>query len=113
MGTQIGLPASFKPTYMASTIPLLASAPTAASVGVASAQAVAANANRRGLVLINTSVNDISIGLGAAAVLNSGITLKPNGVFEMDEYTFNTGAIFAIAAGAASNLAVQETSVST
>lgn len=109
----MALPTSFKPTYTASTIPLLASSPTAASVGVGSASAVAANANRRGLTLINTSSNDISLGFGAAAVLNSGITLKPNGVFEMDEYTFTLGAIFAIAGGAASNLAVQEMSVAT
>jgi hypothetical protein len=42
-------------------------------------------------------------------VLNSGITLSANGgSFVMDEYTFATGAINAIAGGAASNLAIQE-----
>ena len=87
---------------------LTPSAPTAASVGVTSAQAVAANANRKGLVLINTSVNTISLGFGSAAVLNSGVTLYPNGIYEMDEYLFDLGAVNAIASAASSNLAIQE-----
>lgn len=89
---------------------LTPSAPTAASVGTSSAQAVAANASRKSVTLINTSGNDISFGFGAnAAVLNSGITLKANGgVFVMDENTFTVLAINAIAGGAASNLAIQE-----
>jgi hypothetical protein len=87
---------------------LTPSAPTAASVGVASAQAVAANASRKGLVLVNTSNATISLGFGSAAVLNSGVTLRPDGVFEMDEYTFDLGAVNAIASAAASNLAIQE-----
>lgn len=87
---------------------LTASSPTAASVGVASAQAVASNANRKGLVLTNTSANTISLGLAATAVLNSGITLPPGSVFVMDEFTFATGAVNAIASGASSNMAIQE-----
>jgi len=90
-------------------VPLTFSAPTAVSVGIVSAQAVAANANRKGLLLVNTSTNYISIGLGSAAVLYSGITLNPSGgTFWMDEYSFTTSAVNAIASGAASNLAVQE-----
>lgn len=88
---------------------LVASSPTAATVGVTSAQALATNASRLGLVITNTSANTISLGLGAAAVLNSGITLMPNGgVWVMDEYTFGTFAINAIASAASSNLAIQE-----
>ena len=88
---------------------LTAAAPTYATVGVTSASAVAANANRKGLLLVNTSANYISIGIGAAAVLYSGITLNPSGgAFWMDEYSFSTGAIYAIASGATSNLAIQE-----
>lgn len=89
---------------------LIASAPAAASVGVVSAQAVAVNANRKGCLLVNTSLNYISIAFGAnAAVLYSGITLNPSGgSFWMDAYSFSTEAINAIASGAASNLAVQE-----
>ena len=87
------------------------SSPTAASVGVASAQAVAANANRRNLVLINTSNATISLGFGSAAVLNSGITLYPGGVFEMGLTCLDLGAVNAIASAAASNLAIQEYTV--
>ena len=89
--------------------PEIGSAPTAATVGVASASALAANPNRTGLVLVNTSSNVISIAFGNAAILNSGITLNANGgVFVMDEFTFSTQQVFAIAAGASSNLAIQE-----
>lgn len=91
-----------------SKTPLSPSSPTSTSVAVTSGAAIAANANRKGLIFTNTSSGNISFGLGAAAVLNSGITLTPNGVWVMDEYTFTTGAINAIAAVAASNLAIQE-----
>lgn len=87
---------------------LTASSPTFATVGVASASAVASNASRKGLVLTNTSSNTISLGLGATAVLNSGITLTPRGVWVMDERTFTTAAVNAIASAASSNLAIQE-----
>lgn len=88
---------------------LTGSAPAAVSVGIASAEAVAANANRKGLLLVNTSANYISLAFGAAAVLYSGITLNPSGgAFWMDEYSFTTAQVRAIASGAASNMAVQE-----
>jgi hypothetical protein len=83
--------------------------PTAASVGVTSGSALAANASRKGLVLVNTSANYISLGFGAAAVLYSGITLNPSGgTFVMDEFTFCTSQIYAVASGATSNLGIQE-----
>lgn len=89
--------------------PLTPSAPSAASVGTSSGLAVASNAARKGLVLINTSSNNISFGLGSnAAVLNSGITLVPNGVYDMSEYDYVTGTVNAIASGASSNLTIQE-----
>ena len=87
---------------------LTANAPAAASVGVASAEVVASNVDRTGLILTNTSSNNISLGFGTAAVLNSGITLTPNGTFNMDAYSFTTQAVNAIASGAGSNLALQE-----
>jgi hypothetical protein len=88
---------------------LTPSAPTAASVGVASAQVVAANANRKGLVLVNTSTNRISLGFGSAAVLDSGATLMASGgTYNMGEYDFDLGAVNAIASGASSNLSIQE-----
>jgi hypothetical protein len=87
---------------------LTATAPASATVGITSSQVLAANANRKSLVLVNTSLGNISIGFGATAVLNSGITLYPNGTFCMDEYMYTTAAITAIAANASSNLAIQE-----
>lgn len=88
---------------------LTAASPTAVSVGTGSGQVVAANANRKGLVLINTSTGKMSLGFGATAVLNSGITLMPSGgTFVMDPHLFSTAVVNAIAANAASNLAVQE-----
>ncbi|MCX6500785.1 MAG: hypothetical protein NTU93_18630 [Arthrobacter sp.] len=71
---------------------------------------MALNAARKGLVLVNTSANDMSLAFGAAAaVLNSGITLKANGgTWVMDAFNYTTEAISAIAGAAGSNLAVQE-----
>lgn len=86
---------------------LTAASPTFATVGISSAQAVAVNSSRKGLILTNTSANTISLGIGASAVLNSGPTLYPGGVWVMDEYTFSTAVINAIASAAASNLAIQ------
>jgi hypothetical protein len=87
---------------------LTPASPAATSVGVASAQAVAANATRKGLDLINVSNARISLGFGAAAVLDSGVTLYPGGSFSMDDYSFDLGAVNAIASAAASPLAIQE-----
>lgn len=87
-------------------------APTAVSVGVASGVLVAASTTRRHLVLVNTSAAArISLGFGNAAVLDSGITLYPNGgSYEMSEAEGNLyrGAINAIASVAATNCAVQQ-----
>jgi len=87
---------------------LTASSPTFATVGTSSAEAVASNANRKGLMLKNTSANTISIAFGVAAVLNSGITLDAGENWYMNEYTFTTAQVRAIASGASSNLAIQE-----
>lgn len=89
---------------------LTASAPASASVGTTSAQAVAANAGRKGLVLVNRSNAVISIAFGAsAAVVDDGITLEPmGGSFTMTKDTFTTAAVNAIAGSAASKLAIQE-----
>lgn len=87
---------------------LTASSPAAVSIGVASGTAVAANPNRKGLVLTNTSTHTISFGIGVAAVLNSGITLTPGGIWIMDEFNFTVAAINGIASAASSNLAIQE-----
>jgi hypothetical protein len=85
-------------------------APAQVSVGVTTTSVLGANAARTGLVLTNLSNGVISIGLGASAVLNSGITLTPNGVWVMDAFTFVTTSINAIAQFGASILAVEELS---
>lgn len=87
---------------------LTAASPTAISVGVASTSILAENLIRKGLRLVNTSNAIISLGIGAPAVLYSGITLYPGGVWNMDEFDFTTKAINGIASIAASNIAVQE-----
>jgi len=87
---------------------LTPSAPTVASVGVASAAAVAAAATRKGLILRNLSNARISLGFGSPAVLDSGVTLYPRDTFDMREYDFDLSAVNAIASAAASPLAVQE-----
>lgn len=85
------------------------SAPTAVTIAASNTSVLASTAARKGLIVVNTSVNTISLGLGAAAVLNSGITLNPSGgTWVMDEFNFTTGAVNAIASAGSSNLSVQE-----
>lgn len=81
--------------------------PTSAIVGVTSATAVTQNIERTGLIFMNISDNYISLGLGTAAILYSGITLKPGGVWEMDESSLTLAAIAAIASAANSTLSIQ------
>lgn len=97
-------------TPISSKVPLTASAPTAASVGTSSGVVIAANANRKGLILTNTSsLATVSFHLAnGTAVLNSGITLYPHDSWVMDEYTFTTAAINGIASVASTNVAIQE-----
>lgn len=96
-------------TVVSTKTPLTGSSPTFASVTTSSTQVVASNSNRKGLVLTNTSTTEtISFGIGAnPAVLRSGITLTPYGVWDADEYTYITSAINAIASNTA-NLSIQE-----
>ena len=96
------------PVPVASFTVLTPASPTSVSVGTSSASAIAANSARKGLVAINLSSSNIPFGLGSAATLNQGITLVPFGTWVMDQYTFTTAQIFAIAGVASSNLSVQE-----
>lgn len=88
--------------------PITANVPTSATVGVASGTALASNAARKGLTIVNTSTNTVSLALGNAAVLNNGITLSPFGVYWMDEFSLSTAAVNAIASAASSNISIQE-----
>lgn len=87
---------------------LSASSPASATATGTSSTVVAANALRTGLVLVNVSGDTVSFGIGTTAVLYAGITLTPNGVWEMDNNTFTRAAITAISSGTSSALAVQE-----
>ena len=83
--------------------------PTAASVDTTSSIVVARNTARRGLVLCNTSFNNISLAFGSNdAVLNSGVTLLGGASWAMNRYQFTTAEVRAIASAAGSNLAIQE-----
>lgn len=108
-GVELGTasnPIRISSTAMSST----ASAPTFATIGITSATIIASNANRKGLILTNTSsLSTLSINLvGGSAVLNSGITLYPHDSFYMDVYSFSTAQINGIASLASTNVAIQE-----
>lgn len=96
-----GLPISSK-------INLTAASPSQATVGTSSSSIVAANSSRKGLIIVNTSVNRVSLAFGTAAVLNSGITLSELGTFVMDEFCFTTAEVRAIASASSSVVAIQE-----
>lgn len=91
--------------------PVTYSAPTTATIGTTSGQAIASNANRAGLQIVNLSSNTMSFGFGATAVLGSGLTLLPGAAWRMPPEEFTTAAINAIATGASSTLAIQEMTV--
>ena len=82
-------------------------APTTASVTNTSSLVVPSNTSREGLVVMNLGTVNVSFGCDYPAVLNSGITITPNGVWVMDSFTFTTGAINAICSSTAT-LAIQE-----
>lgn len=85
------------------------SAPDAVAVGTSSTPVVAFNYNRKGLVLINISANNIYLAFDNTASLHKGIALTANGgAWSMDDYTFCVTPINAIATGADSTLVIQE-----
>lgn len=107
---QPGNTANTTPWLTSTKTDLAPAAPATVVVGTSSAQAVAANASRKGLHLRNTSSlgQRISLSLNGAAVLDSGYTLYPQDVFEMAEYDFDLGLINAISSAIAGSLAIQE-----
>ena len=80
--------------------------PTAYTATGSSTQMLAAN-SRKGLVVINLGTVNVSFGCGSTAVLNSGITLVPNGTWVMDQHTFSQAVINVISGGSAA-LSIQE-----
>ena len=87
-----------------------ASPPTNVLIGTTDTQAVAENNNRLSLVLTNLSSSTLYISLmGMRSTLNAGIVLLPNGgTWQMDEFTWNTSQINAIAHSASNILSIQE-----
>lgn len=84
---------------------------TFATVGVASAEALAANVNRRCATFVNDSANTIYLAFGAAAVVGSGIRLNANGgsfTMQAGDALFTLLDVRAIAGGAGSNLCIVE-----
>lgn len=84
---------------------------TVVTVGATTTQIVAANANRKYLLLINDSDENIYLKLGAAGVINAGIRLNANGgSYEMFAIVGNiyTGAINGICASGSKKLLVTE-----
>jgi len=78
---------------------------SAATVGVASAQVVGANANRKSIYFCNNGTAVIYLGYGIDATLITGFPLPVGGYLFEDKYL---GAIFAISTVAAQNLRVLE-----
>ena len=87
-----------------------ASPPTNVLIGVTDTQAVAENNSRLGLVVTNLSSSTVYLALmGMRSTLNAGIVLLPNGgAWQMDEWTWNTSQVNAIAHSASNILSVQE-----
>ena len=85
-------------------------APTQVGVDTTSAEAVAENYSRYGIVLTNLSSGTIYLGFGSnAAVVGSGVALLGNGGnWSMDEFNFTKEAVNAIAHSNNALLAVQE-----
>jgi hypothetical protein len=84
-----------------------APAPQTVSVTGSSSIVIPQNVNRKGLVIVNVGDVDVFFGLGATAVMNSGIALTPNGTWVMDQDTFTTADLYAIC-GSSSTLSFQE-----
>ena len=81
---------------------------TAVNVGVSTTDVLAANANRKFLLLVNDSNNTIYIKLSGNASLNTGHRLNANGGSILFDRYVPTAAVKAIATGTNSNLLVTE-----
>jgi len=82
---------------------------TAVAIGAGSTLVLAANANRKYLLLENDSDTNIYISYGVAAILYKGIRLNANGgSHELPTGFTYTGAIYAINSAGAKNLLVTE-----
>lgn len=85
-------------------------APGSASVSGTSAVVVAANINRRSVILVNLHATQwVYLAFGQAAELNKGVALAPNGgSYSMNALEVSSQTVNAIASGAATPVAIQE-----
>lgn len=93
------------------SVSLSPASPANITIGTTSTQLVAANTNRKGLIIgVAGTGNIVSLGLGVAAIANKGIVLKNAGldVWKMDQYSFYTGAVNGVANGANTVVVIQE-----
>lgn len=74
-------------------------APSSAVIGTISSIPIAANANRKALVIQNKSISGqiIFLAHGTTALINKGEFLYPGGTFTMDQYSFDLLSVTAIA----------------
>lgn len=79
----------------------------AVTVGNTSTTVLDGNAGRQQLWLCNTSDESISIGIGQAAVLNSGIVIPAGTAIVIDTFTSSL-PIYAICASGSKNIAYCE-----
>lgn len=80
---------------LSSAIPLQHSPNAAITIAVtnSSAQAIAANINRTGLLCVNVGSANASLSFNGAAQVNYGITLLPGIYWWTDDYMFSTAAM--------------------
>lgn len=106
--TTLSVSGSFTSTKTA----LTAVSPASAVVTASSAQIIASNGLRKGLILTHLgSSGPISISFGATtnlAVLNAGLSMVPNEKWSMSDYGFTTSAVNAIATASGPTISIQE-----
>lgn len=88
--------------------PVTALLPDNATVGTNSSVALTKNAKRAMLTLVNQSANDMWYAWDVAAEVDKGTLLKANGGSVLFDAAIPTGELNVIAAGASSNLCIQE-----
>lgn len=93
-------------------VALTAVSPASAVVTASSAQMIASNGLRKGLILTHLgSSGPVSLSFGATtnlAVLNAGLSLTAGTRWTMDDYAFTTSAINAIATASGPTISIQE-----
>lgn len=102
MATDRKIPREAEPTFVTMA------APASAVVGVASGSIVASNVDRGFLSLKNLGPQRVSLGFGAAAVLDKGISLAVDESWTFDRGEGTTQEVFAISIGAGATLTIQE-----